>query len=148
MEQLERHPERPSRQEAFELKAVRKTNGEICNGPEETLNRWQEHFNSLFNISSDVSQEVLDDVSQLPLREDGVLEALNSISGNKDGGKNRVLPEMLKCCGEGLMEYLLKLFNQVWQERTVPQEWKDALMVPIPKKDNLSSCDNWRSISL
>ena len=43
-------------------KAVRKTNGEICKGPEETLNRWQEHFNSLLNISSDVSQEVLNDI--------------------------------------------------------------------------------------
>ena len=64
------------------------------------------------------------------------------------GGKNGVLPEVLKCCGEGLMEYLLKLFNRVWQERTVPQEWRDALIVPIPKKGDLSSCDNWRGISL
>ena len=51
-------------------KAVRKTHGEFCKGPEETLNGWQEHFNSLLNISSDVSQEVLDDVLQLPLREE------------------------------------------------------------------------------
>ena len=36
----------------------------------------------------------------------------------------------------------------MWQERTVPQEWKDALIVPIPKKGDLSSCDNWRGISL
>ena len=55
---------------ALNSKAVRKTNCEICKGPEETLNRWQEHFNSLLNISSDVSQEVLDDVPQLPLREE------------------------------------------------------------------------------
>ena len=93
------------------FKAVRKTNGEICKGPEETLNRWQEHFNSLLNnISSDVSQEVLNDVPQLPLREEldlppseeEVPEALNSISGNKSGGKNGAQPEMLKCCGGGL----------------------------------------------
>ena len=137
-------------------KAVRKTSGEICKGPEETLNRWQEHFNSLLNISSDVPQEVLGDIPQLPLREEldlppseeEVLESLNSISWNKSGGKNGVLPEMLKCCGEGLIEYLMKLFNRVWQERTVPQEWKDALIVPIPKKGDLSSCDNWRGISL
>ena len=34
------------------------------------------------------------------------------------------------------------------QEQTVPQEWKDALIVPIPKKGDLSSCDTWRGISL
>ena len=46
------------------------------------------------------------------------------------------------------MKYPLKLFNQVWQEQTIPHEWKDALIVPIPKKGDLSSCGNWRSISL
>ena len=48
------------------LMAVRKTKL-ICKEPEETLNRWQEHFNMLLNISSDVPQEVLDDILQLPL---------------------------------------------------------------------------------
>ena len=55
---------------------------------------------------------------------------------------------MLKCCKEDLMEHLLKLFNRVWQQRTVTEERKDALIVPIPKKGDLSSCDNWRGISL
>ena len=28
----------------------------------------------------------------------------------------------------------------------MPLEWKDALLVPVPKKGDLS-CDNWRGIS-
>ena len=36
----------------------------------------------------------------------------------------------------------------VWQERCVPQEWVDDILVPIPKKGNLCSCENWREISL
>ena len=27
-------------------------------------------------------------------------------------------------------------------------DWKDADMVPIPKKGNLKQCDNWQGISL
>ena len=30
----------------------------------------------------------------------------------------------------------------------MPQEWRDALLVPIPKKGDLTQCDNWRGISL
>ena len=30
----------------------------------------------------------------------------------------------------------------------VPQEWVDAITVPIPKKGNLHCCDNWRGIAL
>lgn len=30
----------------------------------------------------------------------------------------------------------------------MPQEWLDAILVPIPKKGNLYSCENWRRIAL
>ena len=30
----------------------------------------------------------------------------------------------------------------------MPQEWVDAILVPIPKKKNLHCCDNWRGIAL
>jgi len=30
----------------------------------------------------------------------------------------------------------------------VPRDWSDAVLIPIPKKGDLSSCDNWRGISL
>ena len=46
------------------------------------------------------------------------------------------------------LDYLVYLFRKVWQEGCVPQEWKDDLVVPIPKKGGLSLCDNWRGISL
>jgi hypothetical protein len=35
-----------------------------------------------------------------------------------------------------------------WQERAVPKEWADAIIVPIPQQGNLWSCDNWRGIAL
>ena len=36
----------------------------------------------------------------------------------------------------------------MWMEERVPTEWRDALIVPIPKKGDLTLCDNWRGISL
>ncbi len=55
---------------------------------------------------------------------------------------------MVKCCGPRLLEHLEQLFGKVWEEGVVPQDWKDALIVPIPKKGDLSYTDNWRGISL
>ena len=40
------------------------------------------------------------------------------------------------------------LFKSVWEEGSVPKEWVDAVLVAIPKKGDLSVCDNWRGISL
>ena len=46
------------------------------------------------------------------------------------------------------VEMLKELLGEVWLERRVPQEWVDAILVSIPKKGNLHSCDNWREIAL
>ena len=46
------------------------------------------------------------------------------------------------------MDNMLDLFLTVWSEQQVVEEWRDALLVPIPKKGYLKQCDNWRGISL
>lgn len=38
--------------------------------------------------------------------------------------------------------------QQIWDEGEVVQDWRDAEIVPIPKKGYLTECDNWRGISL
>ena len=45
-------------------------------------------------------------------------------------------------------DLITKLVGSVWKEERVPQEWVDAILIPVPKKGNLRCCDNWRGISL
>ena len=40
------------------------------------------------------------------------------------------------------------MVHDIWRECSIPGEWRDAILVPIPKKGDLSSCENWRGISL
>ena len=35
----------------------------------------------------------------------------------------------------------------MWKECCVPCDWDDAILVPITKIGELSSCDNWHGIS-
>jgi len=37
---------------------------------------------------------------------------------------------------------------QLFGESCVFKDWKDALIVPVPKKDDLQFWNNWRGISL
>ena len=50
--------------------------------------------------------------------------------------------------GPALIDKLLQLIEAVWDAERVLQDWADAILVPIPKKGDLSACDNWRRISL
>ncbi len=135
---------------------IRKANGDLCVSVEESVDRWREHFCQVLNVRSQYSEVTVSNVEQmavwsdlaLPPSEDEILAALGSLKSNRAGGKNGVLPEMLKVCGPNLLEQLVHLFRRVWNECCVPQEWKDALIIPIPKKGDRSLCDNWRVISL
>ena len=52
------------------------------------------------------------------------------------------------CCEDDFLELLLDLVQATWKEGEVLKDWSDALLVLIPKKGDISKCDNWRGIAL
>jgi len=43
---------------------------------------------------------------------------------------------------------LKELMASAWEERKVPKEWVNAVLIPMSKKGNLTSCDNWHGVAL
>ena len=136
------------------MAVVRNENGTICSSPEGQQQRWRRHFSSILNLQGDFSVEELERVRQRPLRpemaappsEEELGSAQGKMKSGKAGGESGILPEMLRAaCGEeDFMKPLLKLVGDVWRQCKVPADWRDAMLVPLPKKGDLSSCDNWR----
>ena len=79
-----------------------------------------------------------------------VTKALGKLKNGKAAGTSGILPEMLKAGRENgdFVGMIIELVKTAWEEKRVPQEWVDAILVPIPKKGNLHRCDNWRGIAL
>lgn len=45
--------------------------------------------------------------------------------------------------------YILhRLLNDIWEKEEIPNDWKEELIITVPKKGNLSECKNWRDIRL
>ncbi|XP_068707564.1 uncharacterized protein [Montipora foliosa] len=40
------------------------------------------------------------------------------------------------------------LLMKIWENEQIPVEWKKGYLVKLPKKGDLSSCNNWRDIML
>ena len=40
------------------------------------------------------------------------------------------------------------IINRIWNEEQIPDDWRKGLLVKLPKKGDLSICDNWRGITL
>jgi len=89
-------------------------------------------------------------MSDLPGSCKEVLEAVKRLRNGNTAGSNGIFPEMLKvaCKVESFRSHFLHLFHSSWRDWRVPQQWSDAILVPVPKKGDLSQCDNWRGLSL
>ncbi len=73
---------------------------------------------------------------------------LSKMKMRKVGGKSRILPELVRLDGAHLWNRLLELMQVLWSQDEVEEDWKDAEVIPIPKKGDLQKYDNWWGISL
>ena len=55
---------------------------------------------------------------------------------------------MLKCSENDAGKQLHSLFNSIWKDQCASEDWKKSRIVKVPKKGDLSECDNYRGISL
>lgn len=138
------------------VSSVRNEDGVLCQTVEAQRQRWQRHFEQLLNIESNFDLSVFDslpsrpvnnDLGELPTMEE-LTRAVTQLSNGKAAGCSGILPEMVKCAGPDFATALLDIIHKAWREGCVPKEWRNAELVPIPKKGNLTSCDNWRGIAL
>ena len=116
----------------------------------ETLGRWCEHFEGVENSFNQTIINTMQQFSPQSALSDPSCkgEILGSFSVGKAGGDNGLLPDLIKCCGAPLMDFIETLFTTVWRVQYIPAERCDTLLVPVSKKRNLTFCDNWRGTSL
>jgi len=54
----------------------------------------------------------------------------------------------LKGGGNIAAKTLTTICNTVWKCEEVPEDWKSGIVLPLPKKGDMTQCTNWRGISL
>ena len=124
----------------------------------EKLKRWCEHFENTTNIKSTLDESSFKDLDlyNLHLNDDlsvplSVSEIEIAIKQSKRGsatGIDEISTELLLHVSETTVNWMKKLFDQIWKEEVVQSDWKKQITVPIPKKGNKFDCDNYRGIAV
>uniref|UniRef100_A0A8C7WPE7 Reverse transcriptase domain-containing protein n=1 Tax=Oryzias sinensis TaxID=183150 RepID=A0A8C7WPE7_9TELE len=121
------------------------------------VERWAEHFNGVLNRPSSINDEAIQRLPQVDINpdldiipsEDEVAKAIKQMSTGKAPGSDAIPAEVFKSGGPSLLHKLTVLLQSFWVSETLPQDFKDAIIVHIYKrKGNKRSCDNHRGISL
>ena len=136
--------------------AVKDKDGKLLKNQEARLGRWKEHFENVLNRQApeespeegeNEETEKLDISEEAPSIEE-IMKALKTIRNGKAPGADQIAPEMLKADPELTSAELKRIFDLIWEQENVPQEWNKGLIFKIPKKGNLQDCGNWRGITL
>ena len=116
--------------------------------------RWVEYFEELLNRPAppdppDIQPADID----LPINctaptKEEISKAIKKLKNGKAPGPDEIPAEALKADVDTTVELLYPLFQKIWEEEEVPTAWKEGLLIKLPKKGNLSSCANYRGITL
>ena len=83
-----------------------------------------------------------------PIINEEVLRLVKSINTSKSSGITNLSSKLLKEAFLVLTKHLTFLFNLSLGNLLYPDDWKQALVVPIPKQGDSHSVSNYRPISL
>ena len=105
------------------------------------LNRWKEHFNEILNRPEPEDPAVIDtsdiepvDVDTTPIRKGEIKTALDEMKINKSPGPDGITADILKADPDTTCNKLVDLFKLIWAAEEVPMEWKQGIIVKLPKK--------------
>ena len=138
------------------VNVLRNQEGTMLQSKDEIKQRWTQYCSSLYKDHGGGEGMVKElEETTTPNNDDShdilyseVKYAINTVNRNKNPGSDGITAEMLQAGGEQLARQIHTLCNKAWEEGTIPEEWGKSILVPLPKKGDLSHCSNYRTISL
>ncbi len=117
------------------------------------MKRSKEHFQEVLNrlipeIGPELDDNDEESINRGRISKNEIKNAVKKLNNDKASGGNNILPEILKADPSTTAYILYDLLNVIWEKEVIPDEWKQGLLIKVPKKGNLSHCRNWRGIML
>ncbi len=63
-------------------------------------------------------------------------------------GEDGIPAEVYKTCLDSLGPWLHRVINKVWLCEAVPNNWSEAVLLPLFKKGDKQICSNYRALTL
>ena len=135
---------------------VKMRDGTPPKSDKDLLAEWQEYFSSLLNNDngqnpSDLPQPAAQDlpIHDHPPTLEETLEAIRQMKTNKAAGLDcAITAEALQGGGDAMADVIHCFCAEVYSNLTPPDQWITSVIVPLPKKGDLSLMTNYRGISL
>ena len=149
-------------QDSYKPTVLKNDNEEILTG-KKAADKLAEHFKEISNLkiprekANETRQQIKHEsrnqqpnecmTANFTMQE--LNKAIHKLKNKKAPGPDGITNEMIKHLSNYAKNYLLQIFNQSWNTGTFPQYWKEATIIPIPKKGkDRTQSSGYRPISL
>ncbi|XP_071512677.1 uncharacterized protein [Panulirus ornatus] len=122
--------------------SVKGANGEVITSSGD-VKRWSEYFEGLLNVFDDRVADIgcfgRGGVQSERVRENDlvnreeVVKALRKMKAGKAAGLDSIAVEFIKKGGDCIVDWLVRLFNVCMTHGEVPEDWRNACIVPLYK---------------
>ena len=134
-------------------KAVRGKDGTILTAERDVIDRWRKHFEEVLNRPEPELTANPEPGNDLEINteqpsEIEVRNAIQKLKMNKSPGGDQISAEMLLADLDTAVKVLTNLLGKIWSKEKLPDDWTKGIIIKLPKKGDLSICDNWRGIML
>jgi len=136
------------------LTVLRKDDGELTTADQETADLISAYFKEvctvedLENFAVVMGRDLNWKDTDLDFGVSVVMKKLQQLNSDKSPSPDAVYPLLLKECAAILAEPLSMIFQQSFEARTLPADWKTANIVAIFKKGDRTDRANYRPVSL
>ncbi|VDP35171.1 unnamed protein product [Schistosoma curassoni] len=135
-------------------RSVKDKEGRPITEVQQKRNRWVEYFEEILNRPAPMNPTDIEaahtdlpvDIN-LPTTEE-IRMAIRQMKSERATGPENTPAEALKSDIEATTNMLHLLFKKIWEEEQVSMDWKEGHVVKIPKKGDLSKCENYIGITL
>ncbi|XP_063904726.1 uncharacterized protein LOC135123778 [Zophobas morio] len=130
---------------------------QLITTPEEQVKRWQEYYTELFEEEdmeteaasiedNEERYELLNIITENPSREEAK-EAIKHMRNNNWPGADEIPAEIWKADPVSTIELLIPLIEDIWTNKEIPKEWKNEIIVKLPKRGDIKECKNGRGVT-
>ena len=119
-----------------------------------TIQDWYTHFKLLLDKDNSDSNKDLEECLEQDVELDKditkqeIMYALKNIKLGKAAGPDEIIGEFFKYSSEYVVDFLVKLFNKLFDQGMYPEQWKESIIMPLFKKGDINDTNNYRGISL
>ncbi|KAJ8381626.1 hypothetical protein SKAU_G00024040 [Synaphobranchus kaupii] len=127
----------------YQTTPVKDKNGNICTPEREQAARWVQHFQEVLNLPEPEQPANIittDDTLEINTSAPDYDEVRTAILAQKSGkacGIDATHAEMLKADISTSTRVLTDLFQTIWNNDTIPEDWSKGLIAKIPKKSGV-----------